>query len=605
MRSRRSVLGAALGIAWLVASTPPPAHGDVFSGDPIDPATGRPRVLLPGAPLVHPGPDEKYGTSDDVFDTAFVGDVDLVLRSGGVFTGGPLPPPASGVALAPAVRPGGATLGGTEVAFDVITSDGAAAPPGGNPLTGTALNGRGTLVFAFADLDGDGFIGPTSSDGDADVEVERQEVLSPVGRQVAVFLAGVASGGLGVSLGAPASAGGLGLVLVAGAATGVSPPVFVDGPWIATLLPFMPSTDPNRILGGNAGPANPEYLADVELEMDSDRHWVPRTAHPVIGEPFAIPLDGSSVSVDLARAESGAAVAAGLGVPIDVTAYVAIPDRRLLPAIDPTGVNRVLVNTAGAVALADDGPGSTKTALLFAVDGLGNPADVTVPMSVQLSVGPRLRIAAPNLDGDPARETVLLSTTASIAVTLDDAGAAADSAGSDRLVASVAGVATATVDVQVGVAPPGLAWTATRTTLNLGRNPERGSLRLSGSFDAPATLDPAVQEITISLVQDARVLYERTFLAGTLAANAAGDRFTFRDAPSAETARVRSIALERHPGHPARYRLRLVVRPLDLSAVAPVGGPVELSLQAGPSLILTPLDCAPNLRGKVLRCTRP
>lgn len=599
-----SHLGAVCRIASLLFLTALPARGDVFSGDPIDPTTGRPRVLLPGAPLVHPGPDEKYGTGDDVFDAGFVGDVDLVLRSGGAVGGGPLPPPASGVASAPSVRPGGGALGGTEVAFDVIASDGAAAPPGGNPLAGPELNGRGALVFAFADLDGDGFIGPTGSDGDADVEIERQEVLSPVGRQVAVFLAGAASGGLGVSLGAPASAGGLGLVLVAGAVTGVEPPVYVDGTWIATLLPFMPSTDPDRILGGNAGGADPEYLADVELEMDSDRHWIPGATHPVIGEPFAIPLDGSSISVDLARAESGAAIAAGLGIAVDAASYVAAPDRRLLPALDPTGTGRVLIDPSATVALADDGPGGAKAVLLFAADLLGNPADPAAPLAVDLSVGSRLRIAVPDSDGDPGRETVLIGSATSIAIALDDAGATADSAGADRLVATLGGVPTAAVDVQVGAAPPASEWLATRATLSLGRDPVRGSLRISGSFDA-AAIDPATQTVTVSLVQGVEVLYERTFPPGTLLANPAGDRLSFRDAPSTGTARVRSIVLKRRTGNPARHHLRLVVRPLDLSRAAPADGPVELGLQVGASLIEAPLDCAANLRETALRCARP
>lgn len=78
------------------------------------------------------------------------------------------------------------------------------------------MNGRGVFVLAYADLDGDGFIGPTNADGSADNGIERQEIEVPAGRQVATIINGVAQGGLGVSLGAPGSIG----VAVIAAGTG-------------------------------------------------------------------------------------------------------------------------------------------------------------------------------------------------------------------------------------------------------------------------------------------------------------------------------------------------------------------------------------------------
>src|SRR5262249_59453008 len=111
-------------------------------------------------------------------------------------------------------------------------------------VAGPEPNGRPLLAVAYADLAGDGFIGPTAADGDADDEIERQEILVPAGRAPASIVDGVATGSLALSVGAPASAGGLGVVVTAGAATGTTPFLYFDGPWIATLLPYMPPLDP-------------------------------------------------------------------------------------------------------------------------------------------------------------------------------------------------------------------------------------------------------------------------------------------------------------------------------------------------------------------------
>lgn len=604
---RTVVLGAVLATAMLGATL---ARADVFDGDPIDPATGGPRLLLPGVPLVHPGfDDDKYGNGDDIFDLSFVGDVDLVLRTGGTYAGGPFPPPAAGLGAAPVVQVGGETFGGSDLAFDVMASDGAASPAAGNPLTDADLDTRGALVFAFADLDGDGFVGPTHADGDTtDLEIERQEVLTPVGRQVAVFLAGRASGGLGVSLGAPASAGGLGLAIVGGAVTGASPPLFSDGTWIATLLPFMPSADPGRILGGNPRAPDPAYLADVELEITSDRHWLPIPSHPVIGTPFAIPLDGSSVTVDLARAESGPGTRAGLGIPIDSAHFVALPGRRILAARNPSDTARVLVDPAPALVIADDGPGSAATLLAFAADLLGNPADPASALAVGLEVGAALRITSPDTDGDPARETVTLSSAASAAIVIDDAGAADDLPADDRVVAIVEGVPSAAIDVRVGAGgplPTPGAWQGPAVVLQLGSDPALGSLRLTGTLDAdPGTVNPAAQDLTLTLEQDGAVLYARTFPAGSLSASPSGRRFALHD-PAGTSPRTRKLTLAASARDPRRYRVSLSVRPLDLRDADPNGGALTLKLQVGTASFTSTLPCTANGRETVMRCAQP
>lgn len=195
-------------------------------------------------------------------------------------------------------------------------SDGATTSSTGNPLLNSSMDSRAVLVLAYPDLDGDGFIGPTNADGSADNQMELQELQRPAGRQVGLITGGVANGSLGVALGAPASAGGLGLVLVAGAPTGPTPPLYDDGPWVATLLPFMLSPDPQRIIGqGRVLPPNPEGLVEVRLEPE--KLYVP-VGHPSLGTPFALPTDGSSPTIDLARAVAGNAVSAAFVQPINL-----------------------------------------------------------------------------------------------------------------------------------------------------------------------------------------------------------------------------------------------------------------------------------------------
>src|SRR2546426_614003 len=71
-------LAAVLALA-VASATPTRAMtlSAVFAGDPINPATGLPYEILPGQPLVMPGPDRRLGTADDVIDRTIVGDIDL------------------------------------------------------------------------------------------------------------------------------------------------------------------------------------------------------------------------------------------------------------------------------------------------------------------------------------------------------------------------------------------------------------------------------------------------------------------------------------------------------------------------------------------------
>src|SRR5206468_4293015 len=131
-----------------------------------------------------------------------------------------------------------------------------------------------------------------------------------------------------------------------------------DGPGVATLLPFFPRTDPNRVFGGpgGGGPADPDRrLETIEL----DPAFTVPVDDPVLGTPFALPTDGSSGTIDRA--------------------------------------------------------------------------------TVVLVAGPGLTIAAPDADGDPSRESIVVDAAAGIDVSLDDAGTAGDAPAGTTLTVFVDG----------------------------------------------------------------------------------------------------------------------------------------------------------------------
>lgn len=436
-----AILGSAAPVRPLAAQLP------VFSGDPVDPSTALPYSILPGVALVLPGEDEKYDTDDDIINGSLIGDIDVIVRTGGGYAGGPLPPPAAGIAAAPSLTAGGVKTGtGSEVPFQVILSDGASSPPLGNPLLGPQHDGRGAIVLVFPDLDGDGVVGPHSGDGSADNEIEKQEAYSIIGRQLSAIENGVASGNIAVSLGAPASSGGLGAIVTAGVLMGATGPEYFDGPWVSTLQPIMPPVDPERLIGGGGGVRPPvageEYL--VEIKTEFEKWFLPAPGHPILGTPYAVPTDGSSPTVDLLRSNSAAAAGAAIGVPVDAATFTADPARRVLPGV-ASGGGRLLIESVAALGLADDGPGNGRTILVFAADLLGNPADVASPIDVVVETGPTVSITSPDSDSNPQREVLELSSAAAVPVTVDDAGGAGDGNPDEVVLATVLGVPTSSV----------------------------------------------------------------------------------------------------------------------------------------------------------------
>jgi len=601
----------ALLAALLVASAHTAgAQLPVFAGDPVNPATGAPYIILPGVPLVDPGPDGRFGTRDDIIDPSIVGDVDLVVRTGGTYAGGPIPAPHASVAAAP-----GVTSGGT-VAVEGIVSDGQPPFVTGNPLTGSELDGRPLLAVAYADLDGDGFIGPTADDGDADDEIERQEILVPAGRAAASIRGGVASGSLVLTASAPASAGGLGVVVTAGAATGTTPFLYFDGPWIATLLPYMPPLDPKRIIGGNGvgGPDPTHLLADFELEFE--KTFSPAPNHPILGTPYAIPLDGTSQTVDLARAVSGAVTGVAFGTPVDPATFVADPVRRLLPAVGPSGA-RTLLQSTPAIALASDGPGGAVTVDCFLTDRLGNATDPPPGgYAVTLEAGPRVRIVSPDTDGDPHTEPLVFASAAAIPLVIDDAGVPASAPVADHLVAVRGGAPVAALRADLAAGPgggdgggggggggTGAALGRGTVTLRFETTRKPARLNVTARFDGTgASVDPAAQGMTITLAAASTTVYARTLAPGAMTANGTRTMFSFRDPVTAATARLGKLSVRKRK-RTSTWITQLRASNLD-PAVTPSVGTVTATLTFGTSAFSGDLTCTPNRKATVTTCVR-
>lgn len=578
----RSLPVLVLAAAVLGAPASRAAAQAVFTGDPIDPATGKAFSILPGVPLIYPGADGKFGTADDVIAPDLVGDVDLVARTAPVLSSRLIPAQAPGVAAAPVAVAGGPLGGsGSQAPFFLVFSDGATSPAAGSALLGPELDFRRALVVAYADLDGDGWIGPTATSAADEIQVRRQEALTFAGRTMAEFAGGVASGRLGLAVALPASVGGLGVVVGAGAATGATPNLYDDGPWATTLLPYMIPLAQGAVVGGEAtGPV--DALGLVDLELGAGDVYLPAPNHPLFGTPFAIPLDGSSPTVDLVRSVSGAVAGAGFARPVDRATYVAQWQRVLRPIVASSGARQLAEPIAAAtVAGASD-------VLVFPADLLGNAADPPPGgTAIAFEVGGAARIVAPDVDGDPTRETITFTSPRAVTVTLAATGAGA----TDALLATCGGVACGALPLAVsggggGTTPMSLDTVALR--LRHPGRPGRGSVALSLAGAAPPSLDPSAALVRVAVVGADGTVYERTVPAGALARAPGGRRFAVRDGSLALSVRV------------GGGQVRLTLRERGLSL--PAGGtPVAATLQIGAATWQGSRPCA-SARPSLLRC---
>jgi len=332
-------------------------YSAVFTGDPVNASTGAPYEILPGFPLVEAGPDTILGTADDVVTPGTVGDIDMVVRSGSPAVASTLPPPQiqSGRSSVPVGVAGSTAAGGVTIPFTVFLSDGVldAGAPSGHFLVTTDMDDVPVVVAAFADYDGDGYIGPIDTDesGATDNHYEVRE-LDPVGRAVALFSAGVARGEIAVRAGLPASRGGLSVLVAALALSGPFDPGFFEGevpsgPAFSTALPFVPQRDLARLFRDRAVLVSP----DTSLQQVIRFAALPPASAPA---PFALPLDGSSPTVDVAVVHSQPAIKAAL-----------------FEAVEPLGV-RQRIDT---VVFGTRSTGTKRTYRLMPTDRLGNPAD--------------------------------------------------------------------------------------------------------------------------------------------------------------------------------------------------------------------------------------
>jgi hypothetical protein len=437
-------------VAAFLALAPRPASAQqVFSGDPVDPGTSLAFPIMPGLPLLLPGNDKHFGTGDDVINTMLTGDVDLVVRSGNVVSAA-IPPPAlaaGGPAIATVVAGGGSTGQGAEATFTAMVSSGTGSPPYGNVITNSDMDLRPVTIYAFADLDNDGIIGPTNADGSADNALELQEVTAYAGRQMGGLGAGRFTDSVGIEMGAPASIGGLKVALVAGAYTGTDPQeLFTDGPLILTHWPFFPPLDPKDLLGGGNAPA-PEPNQPNQLEWDIERNYLPAPGHPVLGTPFALAVNGSEATTDQLIVDSGSAVSARVFSTPAAGNFVARARPRLRVAPAPAGGGRALVLPVERAVLAADGATSQLSLRVLPVDLFANVADPAAPVVVTLSVSGPASIVSPDTDANDKTETVSLGDARGVQVVLDD-----DGSGPATLRLAIGGAPVESVALSVGAA---------------------------------------------------------------------------------------------------------------------------------------------------------
>jgi hypothetical protein len=404
--------------------TPEPGPGDPLAGDPIDPEDEQAASIVPGTPWIQEGPDETLGTADDVFVAGVRGDVDLVVRVGVDAIGSRFPATSVARGSVPTtfVEPFGR---GLPIPFALAASDGLPDGSAGTPIAPDYMEGLPFLVLAFADLDGDGFVGVTHRDGQpGDAALESLE-LYPVGRRYTVARHTFAQGALSVAVGAPT-----GLALAIGAAAIAGPfenpnlpcagchswpgsgaadilflplvdgaEVAPEGPIVMTALPFLPETEVDyRSAPRGLVPAHPDARVGVQVELGV----LPDPGDPRIGEAFTLPLDGSSPSIDVARALSGPALRFGLTLPVDALAWQPTAGRSVRPGLGPDG-QPVPVEVIDRIEL------SRLTAFrVVPLDALGNVAHPNGPTQVVLRVEGDLRLVSPDLDGNRLRETLLV-----------------------------------------------------------------------------------------------------------------------------------------------------------------------------------------------------
>ncbi len=416
-----AALAASAPLSPALAAPCDPPLPTVFTGDPCDPVTG-PYPVLPGLPLVKPfdGPRGDWNAGAPIISTAVTGDIDVVLREGSHGVAVDVPPPA--LAMAQPIQKygaGGGFLGiGSEVPFTLMLTDGVGGNFGyGTVASDMTADARPAVVFAFADLDNDGYIGPRNADGAGDNELELQEVTAHLGRNAGQVFSGVFESTLAVNVAAPESIGGLRVALVGGAYLGDNPAeLWSDRAPAMTLLPFYPPFNPDLVVN-LAEPNPPDPEGSNIIFFSPGEFLLPDPDLADIGDLLAVPVDGTSATTDQFVSESGPAVGAGLFQEIDPFDYVATNELVLRPAPSADGLSRVLVRPADDLIAAS---GPVITLRLLPVDALGNIADPEPGgFFVELASFDRLVISAPDANNDDFLESVNLSSARGVTIALD------------------------------------------------------------------------------------------------------------------------------------------------------------------------------------------
>lgn len=409
---------------------------DIFEGATWDAAE-----IVPDAPWIRAGRDRQLGTDDDRFEIDVRGDADLVLRTGRDSIGATIPAPSAAGPLASWPQGVAEPYGtGVPIPYVIVPVDAWEGPPPGRPAAPPYWSGLPLLVFAFADLDGDGFIGVTHLDGDPTDHALEEAEWEPVARRFTFGADGIASGTIQIGVGGPPMHP-VRVALCAAAWAGALDPAFLGGnvprgPAVMTRVPFLPEMAPTRVLeGGAAGPppAAPDALVGVEIRPAV----APDPADPRFGESFTLRLDGSDATIDAARVTAGVAARFGLVQVPDPLQYRAIPERPLRPALAADGSLHG-VEVLRRLFVPDDGSATRVSLRAVALDQLGNVTAPAASASIVVRVTGPLRIASPDQDGDPARETLFVSDALGTALEIDDTGGAFDGADTGAIVLEAA-----------------------------------------------------------------------------------------------------------------------------------------------------------------------
>jgi hypothetical protein len=174
------------------------------------------------------------------------------------------------------------------------------------------------------------------------------------------------------------------------------------------------------VIGGtNRDPPDPTIRSEIRFGLENN--YLPEPEHPLLGTPFAMPVDGTEPSTDQFIVISGPAISAGFFDEVDAGAFRATSRVWLRPAPDSAGVDGTVVLPIDHLALPADGAASQRSLRLLPVDLFGNIADPNAGFAIDLVATGGARIVSPNLDDDPNSEGVVLASAAGMDIVIDDA----------------------------------------------------------------------------------------------------------------------------------------------------------------------------------------